>query len=291
MARKKYPVTFICKHCGKTINAMRPNNTQPVYCSQSCAANGSRKPKFGNKFGEKHLIVSTNETLYQYLYRLYVIEQTPEYKICRMLGVSTSTVKRRMLSLGIPIRTSQEALQLSWDNDDGTRAKASSTWMKKLNSEIMIGENHPRYAEKLEMTCKECGKIFYRTQAYLDAKEGMGNFCGFSCAAINRKRLMRHNSPTAIEKALKDILDERKLDYKFNYYLKPWVIDFAFLDARLAVEADGIYWHSLPGMIEKDARKDADLASRNWQILRFDGNRIRADATGCVQEIVSFLGQ
>jgi len=71
--------------------------------------------------------------------------------------------------------------------------------------------------------------------------------------------------------------------------LKGWVIDFAFPAHKLIVEADGIYWHSLPNVQAKDARKDADLTQRGWTILRFTGDDIRASACACVDKIVKHL--
>lgn len=47
-----------------------------------------------------------------------------------------------------------------------------------------------------------------------------------------------------------------------------WSIDLAFPTDRVALELDGEYWHSLPGIAEKDARKDDWLAQAGWTVVR-----------------------
>jgi very-short-patch-repair endonuclease len=47
-----------------------------------------------------------------------------------------------------------------------------------------------------------------------------------------------------------------------------WSIDLAAPLRMLAIELDGEYWHSLPRMVERDTRKDADLTSRGWTVKR-----------------------
>lgn len=42
----------------------------------------------------------------------------------------------------------------------------------------------------------------------------------------------------------------------------------ALPDHRIAVELDGVYWHGLPEMVDRDRRKDADLAARGWTVVR-----------------------
>lgn len=53
-----------------------------------------------------------------------------------------------------------------------------------------------------------------------------------------------------------------------------WSIDLAIPEDRHAIELDGIYWHSLPEMVAKDARKDAYLKAKGWTVTRivFDGS-------------------
>ena len=55
----------------------------------------------------------------------------------------------------------------------------------------------------------------------------------------------------------------------------------------LAVEADGVYWHGIDRVKEKDARKDRRLLDSGWDVLRFTGDEIRQSAQGCIDKIAS----
>jgi len=48
-----------------------------------------------------------------------------------------------------------------------------------------------------------------------------------------------------------------------------YVIDFAFPDLKVAVETDGIIWHSAPRQRQRDGFRDMRLRKAGWKILRF----------------------
>jgi very-short-patch-repair endonuclease len=68
-----------------------------------------------------------------------------------------------------------------------------------------------------------------------------------------------------------------------------WVVDALVPGAKLVIECDGQYWHSLPDMEKRDKRKDAYLRSRGYQVFRFPEAAIHADVRACVQRIVDAL--
>lgn len=53
-----------------------------------------------------------------------------------------------------------------------------------------------------------------------------------------------------------------------------YVVDFANPVARVAVECDGAQWHLDK---EKDAARDADLASQGWTVYRITGRDCRSE--------------
>jgi len=68
-----------------------------------------------------------------------------------------------------------------------------------------------------------------------------------------------------------------------------WVVDAVIPGAKMVIECDGEYWHSLPEMQKRDRRKDAYLKARGYRVLRFPEAAIRADAKACVQRVVDAL--
>jgi primosomal protein N' (replication factor Y) len=85
------------------------------------------------------------------------------------------------------------------------------------------------------------------------------------------------------------MLRQKQLGARFRrqFPIPPYIVDFACLDARLIVEADGGQ-HTLPG--EHD-RRDAFLAEAGWCILRFWNNDILQNPEGVFLRIVEALEQ
>ena len=56
-----------------------------------------------------------------------------------------------------------------------------------------------------------------------------------------------------------------------------------------ANQIDGEYWHSRPGMPERDRKKDGYLKSHGYTVLRFPEAAIRASVESCVDRVVETL--
>ena len=68
----------------------------------------------------------------------------------------------------------------------------------------------------------------------------------------------------------------------------PFVVDFAWLSARIVIEVDGAS-HDLPGRAESDAERDRFLRFRGFHVIRLrDADVIgnRAEAFGLVEAAV-----
>ena len=104
---------------------------------------------------------------------------------------------------------------------------------------------------------------------------------------IVRARGLRTASTDA-ERALWRMLRQRQLGWRFRrqYPISPYIVDFACIEARLIVEADGSQ-HAEPG--DHD-RRDAFLAKRGWRVLRFWNNDILLNPAGVYQVILEALG-
>jgi very-short-patch-repair endonuclease len=148
----------------------------------------------------------------------------------------------------------------------------------------MIAQRPPSITEnKIICICKLCGAEFESYPSWV--ARGESRFCSHSCAAIYRNHVKGIQSPTSIERLLIDELNRRNVAYVFQYPFKRAVMDFAFPDARLCVEADGIYWHSLPNVQEKDAMRDQLFHNHGWIAIHFTGDEIRESAERCVDVI------
>jgi very-short-patch-repair endonuclease len=103
---------------------------------------------------------------------------------------------------------------------------------------------------------------------------------------LKAKELRR--AATDAERRLWSLLRDRGLDdYKFRrqHPIGPYVADFACVEMRLIVEADGgQHADSLP-----DERRTAWLNAQGWTVVRFWNDEILKNSAGVYEEIVRAL--
>ena len=71
------------------------------------------------------------------------------------------------------------------------------------------------------------------------------------------------------------------------YGNQPYSLDFALPDLLLGVECDGETWHAQDDQLERDKRRDSNLAQLGWTILRFTDEEIDAHIEKCVETILT----
>jgi len=109
----------------------------------------------------------------------------------------------------------------------------------------------------------------------------------------NREARMRQRLPkkdTSIEIALQMGLERAGINYDTHLPVcgicQP---DIVFHDQKVAVFADGDYWHSSDKQQEKDKKIDHILKDMGWTVLRFWGQEIRKDVSVCIEKIMHRL--
>lgn len=60
--------------------------------------------------------------------------------------------------------------------------------------------------------------------------------------------------------------------------MRGFAVDFLIPSLRLVIECDGSYWHTLPGMAERDHRKNGALSEAGYRILRLAESDIKSAA-------------
>jgi len=101
-----------------------------------------------------------------------------------------------------------------------------------------------------------------------------------------RARQLRRDM-TAAERLLWDQLRYRRLGWRFRrqHSIPPYVVDFACVEAKLIVEADGGQHDPLGD----DEKRDDRLHRMGWRILRFWNNEIFDNLEGVLEAIVNAL--
>jgi very-short-patch-repair endonuclease len=100
-------------------------------------------------------------------------------------------------------------------------------------------------------------------------------------------RALRDNMTDA-EQVLWKELRKYRLGWRFRrqFPVPPYIVDFACVEVRLIVEADGGQ-HARPGDHEQ---RDSDLRRQGWRVLRFWNNDILANLQGVLRTIAENLG-
>ena len=91
-------------------------------------------------------------------------------------------------------------------------------------------------------------------------------------APLRKTRVARslRQRETDLERRLWQALRNRRafgIKFRRQHPVGPFVVDFACIEARLAIEIDG-YWHALRK--EKDEKREAFLQSEGFDVVRFD---------------------
>ena len=113
----------------------------------------------------------------------------------------------------------------------------------------------------------------------------------------SRKVRLRTTFPqkeTSIEKVLYDAINEYHIPYEKHLTVcdicQP---DMIFTNLKIAVFADGDYWHSgtfKDGRTwEKDRNQDRVLSDNGWKVLRFWGSEINRNPRICVVKIMETI--
>jgi very-short-patch-repair endonuclease len=90
-----------------------------------------------------------------------------------------------------------------------------------------------------------------------------------------------------IERCLYDALAFRGYEVTPQVPCGKYRIDLALIGPRIAIECDGMAYHSTPEAKARDRSKDKYLKENGWRVLRFSGRMIMRDLEKVLQRIES----
>ena len=94
---------------------------------------------------------------------------------------------------------------------------------------------------------------------------------------------------SSIEKIIAEELINRNIYFTQQVnMLNKYRVDFLVND-DVIIEADGMYWHNLPGIQEKDKLRDDILKSNGFIVFRFWEDEIKKDVSNCINKIEKYL--
>ena len=83
---------------------------------------------------------------------------------------------------------------------------------------------------------------------------------------------------TSLEKQVESVLKELDIEYIVQYPVHSgFILDFAILDRKIAIEVDGHKWHSSNEAMKRDIFKDYQLKREGWKVLRIKEEEMSKD--------------
>ncbi len=130
---------------------------------------------------------------------------------------------------------------------------------------------------RITVTCAWCGLVFDDFPS-----RSARRFCSSSCSAIyGMVAWEKRRTPTGIEVRIDALLTTMRVAFISQKPLGTFMVDFYVPSARLVIECDGAYWHSLPVNQGRDARKDGWLRAHRYRVLRLTEYDINSDIDWC----------
>lgn len=133
------------------------------------------------------------------------------------------------------------------------------------------------------MNCEICGTERLVKPSLASRFRACSNRCRGALGRMSEPRI------SSIERTLQAALIDDGLKPEPQFCVGPWQIDLAFPALRIAVECDGIYWHSRPAQQAKDRQKNGHLRHLGWTVLRFTDADINGRLDYCVKIVLDLV--
>lgn len=241
-------------------------------------------------YAMKQVEARIDRPLLEEMSTLYLDKELSTREIGEELGISTAAARNWLIRLNIPIRNSSESRRVVYskmsdeDKKEITR-KANQTAREMIargewipNVEHLLGDKNPAKRPESRRKISE-----YKTANNPMHIEEYAMKMRKSMEEVLRKRA------TPEELRLKEALASVGLDPKFQHAVCKAVVDFAFIDLKIAVELDGGRHVTQKSVVEKDRKRDAELEENGWILLRFMNKEIEDDIDGCIKEVLDVV--
>jgi very-short-patch-repair endonuclease len=229
----------------------------------------------------------------EFLHDIYVVQYLSTPEIYDRYGITYRMLRELLVMCGIPQRTRSEAARTFWTKDDGTRraitiAGNKASWdrdngarrrkmsilaKERMKDRDMTGQRNP--AKKIAVRRK------------ISAAKKVDNPGLMPMLLAHRQ--WRLDNPSGAELTMIAALDAAGLVYEREFQVGRYSLDFAFVACQVAIEVDGVGWHTRGRNAASDVTRDAWLAGQGWRIFRYTTHQVGRDAAACIQDVIAKL--
>lgn len=240
-----------CEHCGDEMQLTPYEATWKRYCSRECG-NKSRRRK------EERTCLSCGKTFW--LTRADVNRGRGKYCSKECYGKAVAT---KIAIVCEQCGKQFEAWPSNAKDDNGRYCSQECSGLARRN--------------RVNKTCKNCGAGFEVKASTVEQGEGL--YCSRKCALASR-------GETVIERLVREELERLGIEFEQEKPMGRYVIDFYLPHQKIAIEADGNYWHSLEKAKDTAKRKNKYLDSRGIKVFRLKEDEIKQDVAAIVASIL-----
>lgn len=268
-----YKIQRTCIVCGTEFMSWHTYQTRT--CSPSCT----------KKFRFNQLVDSYSERakmpIDQWLRQKYVDELWSYRDLIQALGIRQVKVVQKLLKhFDIPIRKGSEAVATQFKRNPQRRDLSRQLFLDNDLPPKKGGPNstdNPETRKKISLAKK--GHPMYQSDSWYQNV----------CRSIQKRQ--QQIPSTDIEQLMQHSLIELNLPFEKQKPIDLYTVDFAIEHngRKVAIECDGLYWHSIPGRAERDEKRDKTLSDLGWTVLRFTDKDINKDIAYCLRVVLSAL--
>ncbi len=138
------------------------------------------------------------------------------------------------------------------------------------------------YQPAVTIKCQNCHTLFQVGAAHKDSR-----YCTRRCALQGSPKFQSRP-----EQLLGEALELAEVELISQYKVERYHIDHAVPNIKLAIEADGDYWHDyseFPWREEIDQHRDGRLQELGWTILHFSESSINSNLDDCIRQVLESI--
>jgi very-short-patch-repair endonuclease len=162
--------------------------------------------------------------------------------------------------------------------ESGLQLGGHQTWCKLNENADDLKMKIKKISSGRKLTEEHKDKISKARKKYLDENPGKIPY------------LLNHSSNESYpEKIFREALEKTLIsDWKYNYPVKRYSLDFAFITRKIDVEIDGST-HNLEEIMIKDKLRDETLNFLGWKVIRFSAKEVKEDVGLCINKLLNYL--
>jgi DNA mismatch endonuclease (patch repair protein) len=262
MANSVDKIAFVCQLCGQTV-FLKPYKTKKrKYCSRECVFVALRNRVH---YAENRVLRTCAYCGKQYKSKKW-LEKTSKYcsrlcnnKAAAELKRERAKVVLNCLCCGNPFTIKKSELQRN------PKYCSATCFLKSVH-----------LSESSKNKTSNSVKRYYNNN--LVARQKLREY---------RLKQVIPSKDTYIEVALQNELNRRGITYEKHLpVLGICQPDIVFIDEKIAVFADGDYWHTKDtDVVAKDQFQNKFLRANGWSVLRFWEREIKENTARCVEQI------